>query len=52
MSADTTLSPTERTRLHRLRERGRTDRAELYAIFDAGLICHLGVLIDGSPVLP
>src|SRR6202167_4123619 len=51
MSADTTLSPTDRTRLQRLRERGRTDRAELYAVLDAGLICHLGVLIDGSPVV-
>jgi nitroimidazol reductase NimA-like FMN-containing flavoprotein (pyridoxamine 5'-phosphate oxidase superfamily) len=53
MSADLTLSSTERTRLHRLRERGRTDRAELYAVLDAGLICHLGVVIGGAPaVLP
>jgi len=51
MSADTSLSRTDRTRLHRLRERGRSDRAELYAVLDAGLICHLGVLIDGSPVV-
>src|SRR6266700_3001027 len=51
MSADTSLSQTDRTRLHRLRERGRSDRAELYAVLDAGLICHLGVLIDGSPVV-
>lgn len=53
MSADLTLSPTERTKLHRLRERGRTDRAELYAVLDAGLICHLGVVVGGAPaVLP
>jgi uncharacterized protein len=53
MSADLTLSTTERTTLHRLRERGRTDRAELYAVLDAGLICHLGVIIGGAPaVLP
>jgi nitroimidazol reductase NimA-like FMN-containing flavoprotein (pyridoxamine 5'-phosphate oxidase superfamily) len=51
MSAETTLSATARTKLHRLRERGRTDRAELYAVLDAGLICHLGVIIDGSPVV-
>jgi len=59
MSADTSLSQTDRTRLsqtdrtrlHRLRERGRSDRAELYAVLDAGLICHLGVLVDGSPVV-
>jgi nitroimidazol reductase NimA-like FMN-containing flavoprotein (pyridoxamine 5'-phosphate oxidase superfamily) len=53
MSADLTLSSTERTKLHRLRERGQTDRAELYAVLDAGLICHLGVVVGGSPaVLP
>src|SRR5580700_955594 len=51
MSTDLTLSPTERTRLHRLRERGRSDRAELNAVLDAGLICHLGVLVDGAPVV-
>src|SRR5215467_2955490 len=45
------LSTTERTTLHRLRERGRTERAELYAVLDAGLICHLGVVVDGSPVV-
>src|ERR1017187_4045377 len=47
------LSSTERTTLHRLRERGLTDRAALHAVLDAGLICHLGVVIGGSPtVLP
>src|SRR5713101_1520897 len=47
------LSTTERTTLHRLRERGLTDRAALHAVLDAGLICHLGVVIEGSPaVLP
>jgi nitroimidazol reductase NimA-like FMN-containing flavoprotein (pyridoxamine 5'-phosphate oxidase superfamily) len=51
MSADLTLSSTPRTALHRLRERGRTDRADLYAVLDAGLICHLGVVIDGAPVV-
>jgi uncharacterized protein len=47
------LSTTERTTLHRLRERGATDRSALYDVLNAGLICHLGVIIDGSPlVLP
>ena len=45
------LSTTERTTLHRLRERGATDRSALYDVLDAGLICHLGVIIDGSPVV-
>jgi uncharacterized protein len=51
MSADPALSTTERTTLHRLSERGRTDRSDLYAILDAGLICHLGVVVDGYPVV-
>ena len=51
MSADQTLSPTPRTTLHRLRERGRADRAELDAVLGAGLVCHLGVVIDGAPVV-
>jgi len=47
------LSSTERTGLRRHRERGRTDRDDLYAVLDAGLICHLGVIADGVPrVLP
>jgi uncharacterized protein len=51
MTADSALSTTERTTLHRLSERGKTDRADLYAILDAGLICHLGVIVDGYPVV-
>jgi nitroimidazol reductase NimA-like FMN-containing flavoprotein (pyridoxamine 5'-phosphate oxidase superfamily) len=47
------LSNTPRTVLNRHRERGRTDRDDLYAVLDAGLICHLGVIADGVPrVLP
>jgi nitroimidazol reductase NimA-like FMN-containing flavoprotein (pyridoxamine 5'-phosphate oxidase superfamily) len=52
MSMDTTpLSGTPRTTLRRHHERGATDRAELYAVLDAGLICHLGVVADGVPVV-
>lgn len=47
------LSSTRRTELGRHRERGRTERDDLYAVLDAGLICHLGVIVDGAPrVLP
>jgi uncharacterized protein len=42
------LSPSARTSLTRHKERGRTDREELYAVLDAGLVCHLGVIMDGS----
>jgi uncharacterized protein len=47
------LSATDRTRLRRHRERGRTGRTDLYDVLDAGLICHLGVVVNGAPrVLP
>lgn len=43
------LSGTERTRVRRLPERAATDRQELYDVLDAGRICHLGVIVNGSP---
>jgi nitroimidazol reductase NimA-like FMN-containing flavoprotein (pyridoxamine 5'-phosphate oxidase superfamily) len=49
--ATSTLSTTDRTRLGRLRERGSTDRAALHGVLDVGLICHVGVVIDGTPVV-
>ncbi|GAB2809210.1 pyridoxamine 5'-phosphate oxidase family protein [Actinocorallia aurea] len=46
------LSSTERTRLRRGAHRAGTDPADLYAILDAGLVCHLGVLRpDGAPMV-
>jgi nitroimidazol reductase NimA-like FMN-containing flavoprotein (pyridoxamine 5'-phosphate oxidase superfamily) len=50
---DTPLSSTARTTLRRHKERGQADRADLYAVLDTGLICHLGVSTDAGPmVLP
>jgi nitroimidazol reductase NimA-like FMN-containing flavoprotein (pyridoxamine 5'-phosphate oxidase superfamily) len=47
------LPVTERTRHRRLREQGSTDRRDLLDILAAGLICHLGIMVDGYPmVLP
>jgi nitroimidazol reductase NimA-like FMN-containing flavoprotein (pyridoxamine 5'-phosphate oxidase superfamily) len=37
--------------LNRAKERGRTGRGDLYDILDAGLICHLGVLVNGAPMV-
>jgi nitroimidazol reductase NimA-like FMN-containing flavoprotein (pyridoxamine 5'-phosphate oxidase superfamily) len=48
---DAPLSPTPRSTVNRLRERARTDRADLHAVLDAGLVCHLGLVVDGSPVV-
>jgi nitroimidazol reductase NimA-like FMN-containing flavoprotein (pyridoxamine 5'-phosphate oxidase superfamily) len=45
------LSPTARTRLGRARQRGRLDRTALYEVLDAGMICHLGVVADGAPMV-
>src|SRR5215472_3473610 len=45
------LSPTPRTELRRLRERGRSDRGALDEVLAAGLVSHLGVVIDGVPVV-
>ncbi|MGI5326760.1 pyridoxamine 5'-phosphate oxidase family protein [Actinomadura nitritigenes] len=43
------LSATPRTGLGRYPERSTSDRAVLYEILDAGLICHLGVVVNGTP---
>lgn len=46
-----TLPVTERTRHRRLREQGSLERADLDAILAAGFVCHLGVVVDGSPMV-
>lgn len=47
------LSPTERTTIRRGAKRARSERAELHALLDDALICHLGVQVEGAPrVLP
>ena len=51
MSPEQPLSSTPRTTVHRLRERSRLDSADLDAVLEAGLVCHLGVIIDGYPVV-
>jgi uncharacterized protein len=52
MSTETTpLSSTSRTTLRRHHDRAATDRGDLYAVLDAGLICHFGVVADGVPVV-
>lgn len=41
--------PTSRSKLARLPKRGHYDRDSVYAILDAGFICHVGYAIDGQP---
>jgi nitroimidazol reductase NimA-like FMN-containing flavoprotein (pyridoxamine 5'-phosphate oxidase superfamily) len=45
------LPETDLTRHRRLREQGSRDRADLDAILDAGFICHLGVVVEGRPLV-
>ncbi|MFG3442190.1 pyridoxamine 5'-phosphate oxidase family protein [Nonomuraea sp. NPDC047897] len=45
------LSTTPRTRLGREKHRGSTDRDDLYEVLDTGLFCHLGVVVDGCPMV-
>jgi nitroimidazol reductase NimA-like FMN-containing flavoprotein (pyridoxamine 5'-phosphate oxidase superfamily) len=45
------LPATERTRHRRLRHLGRADRKSLYAVLRAGLVAHLGAIIDGWPMV-
>ncbi|MFB7506674.1 pyridoxamine 5'-phosphate oxidase family protein [Streptomyces broussonetiae] len=45
------LPVTDRTRHRRLREQGSLERPQLEAVLDAGFVCHLGVVVDGRPVV-
>ena len=47
------LTVNDRTRLRRHAREGSHDRADLYAVLDAGFVCHLGLQTpDGPMVLP
>jgi nitroimidazol reductase NimA-like FMN-containing flavoprotein (pyridoxamine 5'-phosphate oxidase superfamily) len=45
------FNPTERTRLKRLPARGSYEREVVNRILDEGLVCHVGFVADGSPVV-
>jgi nitroimidazol reductase NimA-like FMN-containing flavoprotein (pyridoxamine 5'-phosphate oxidase superfamily) len=53
MSAEctSTIAASDRVRLHRRPDRGSYERAELDAILDAALVCHVGFVHDRSPVV-
>src|ERR1035438_5917381 len=51
MPESSELPVTERTRHRRGREKGSTDRRDLADILAAGVICHLGVVVDGDPMV-
>lgn len=41
--------PSARSKVKRLAKRARYDRDSVYAILDAGFVCHVGYVIDGQP---
>lgn len=43
------FTPTARTKIKRLPKRAHYDRETVYAILDAGFVCHLGYVIDKQP---
>ncbi|HEX5114446.1 MAG TPA: pyridoxamine 5'-phosphate oxidase family protein [Pseudonocardiaceae bacterium] len=53
MTTRPSLSPTDRSTIQRSPLRARARREDLDAVLDAGLVCHLGLTVDGHPlVLP
>jgi len=42
---------TKKTRLVRRNKNGSYDRATVHDILDSGLICHLGFIVDGQPIV-
>ncbi|MGB7683093.1 MAG: pyridoxamine 5'-phosphate oxidase family protein, partial [Candidatus Acidiferrales bacterium] len=47
------FTPTARTQVRRLAERGRYDSETVYGILDEGFLCHAGFVVDGQPfVIP
>ncbi|HXW56888.1 MAG TPA: pyridoxamine 5'-phosphate oxidase family protein [Candidatus Cybelea sp.] len=48
-----TFTPSERTRVKRLPERGKYDRETVFSILDEGFVCHVGFVVDSQPfVIP
>ncbi len=47
----TDFAPTERTQVRRLPKRAVYDREAVYRILDEGLVCHVGFVADGQPVV-
>jgi hypothetical protein len=47
------FTPTKRTQVQRLPDRGKYDSATIYPILDEAFLCHVGFVVDGQPfVIP
>ena len=49
ITEDRAFAISEVNKVRRVHERGRYDRATIYAILDAALVCHIAYIIDGRP---
>ena len=47
----TEFTPTDKNRVRRVPNRGAYDTATIYPIVDEALICHVGLVQDGEPVV-
>lgn len=47
----TASPPSARARVKRVNKRAAYDRATLHAVLDAGMLCHVGYVFDGYPVV-
>ncbi|HET8798666.1 MAG TPA: pyridoxamine 5'-phosphate oxidase family protein [Thermoanaerobaculia bacterium] len=47
----TALPITDRTRVRRLPKRADYDSATIHAILDEALVCHVGFVVEGAPVV-
>ncbi len=47
----TEIAVSERTRHRRMKENASTSKADLDAILAAGFVCHLGIVVDGTPMV-
>ncbi|MGZ8710992.1 MAG: pyridoxamine 5'-phosphate oxidase family protein [Thermoanaerobaculia bacterium] len=45
------MTVTDRTKVRRLANRGNYDRETIHAILDEALVCHVGFVVDGAPVV-
>lgn len=48
-SSNASFTPTGRSRVKRLHERGRYDEATIFPILDAAFLAHIAYVIDGQP---
>ena len=47
----TQFTPTARTHVKRLPDRGKYDRETVFTILDEGLVCHVGFVAEGQPLV-